>query len=230
MITMSYTAEEFDYVSLGFTLGAETIDWPAYMRDGLGEVGLHVEEDGTLHGSGQQGPIGVVRFLEVGEAMTLAPGLGEAPRCPWLRGPYGGLGIQAWMDLAETELPAVLVFHGMGRIVRVRDGEHRDPIVRRRLRLDGLLSRFGFKDGGVFLGEYPDYMEYVRLACEQRIEAAGWQCHVGLAPSHNPLRLSEHKLWRADGRRCNDVDAVLAALEVEIWGFATELVEDRGFF
>ena len=122
----------------------------------------------------------------------------------------------------------------LGAVLSVDEDELRELVVQRTFRLSELTQEYGFDEGDALLesaaGPYiDDVLAQVRAALA-REQLDIW---VGLdtdGPGPNPLR-AWPPMTRAGADVPNeDVDRVLAKLEIEIWAFRERLYDSRDTF
>lgn len=115
--------------------------------------------------------------------------------CPWVGRCLGTLSFQLWDEGLEHDLLERLVFRGRADVIWRAPGAQPcalASVVERDLLLNGLLSKWGFEDGDVFLrrGDSP-YLRDALHCMIVALEALEIAPLIGLiGTSHNPIRFN----------------------------------------
>lgn len=205
-------------------------DWRTQVAEAAGRRGLALAGD-EVRRAGEF--VGWARLLDPGEAEAAFGG------APWFsladRGAFRGrpVGFCNWEHYGEGVAPfdQLAVLDLRGTIGRLDSGEAREPIVEKRYRLDGLLSKFGFDDGDALL-TLPggDYDQAMARRIEAALAAAGYPAALGVGISrevtaHNPVVLAGGLLRRAaDGAELPATPEILERIEVELLAFDLDLL------
>ncbi len=206
-------------------------EWKSWLTYELALRGFSLELDGTLLHQGET--VGLFQFLDdlASEELLRAMNIEASAReCPWagpVRGAIGWELLGVMEDLHASFLPSLFKL-AQGPVIRIKDAVHYEPVRKVGFSLYDLSVKSGFDDGGAFLNDSSEYLEYARREAQLALARAGLEADVSIMDNtaHNPLRI-----WGPVTRRGKKVsEHVLRDFSMTLWAYDWSCLEEIGFW